>query len=266
MKIGVSTASLFLRELNEDALSVLDGLGVACTEIFLTTQSEYTEDFARLLRLRKGNMDVNSVHLLNTQFEPQLFAVHPRAKQDAFAMLDGAMRSAEIFGAKNYTFHGITRLKKNSVPPDCAKLAPAFEEIMDCCQKYGINLCLETVHWALYNQPGIFSKLKKDLPRLRGVLDVKQARLSCYPYPMYIKDMEGCISHVHLSDVDENGKICLPGKGRFDFEECFRRLKDAGFDGAALIEVYAGDYGEYKELKQSCDFLAEIAAKVGYDF
>ena len=263
MYSGVSTASLFLREYNEDALALLDGLGVRSTEIFLTTFSEYTEEFARLLLSRKGNVEVNSVHLLNTQFEPQLFGAHPRAREDAFRILDGAMASAHIFGAKNYTFHGITRLKKNSVPPDFAKTGKSFCEIAEHCAAHGVRLCLENVHWAYYNQPGIFKKTKEFCPALAGVFDVKQARLSCYPYQMYIKDMEGCISHVHLSDVDERGRICLPGKGVFDFEECFRRLKDAGFDGAALIEVYAGDYGAYKELKASCDFLDEIIYKIG---
>ena len=80
---------------------------------------------------------------------------------------------------------------------------------------------------------------------------------------MYIKDMEGSISHVHLSDVTDTGRICLPGKGVFDFEECFHRLKDAGFNGAALIEVYAGDYGDYTELKQACDYLDELIEKIG---
>lgn len=112
MYSGVSTASLFLREMNEDSLSILDGLGVRSTEVFLTTLSEYTEEFANLLNKRKGKLKVNSVHLLNTQFEPQLFGAHPRAKADAFRILDGAMRSAHIFGAERYTFHGITRLKK----------------------------------------------------------------------------------------------------------------------------------------------------------
>ena len=100
MYSGVSTASLFLREYNEDALALLDGLGVRSTEIFLTTFSEYTEEFARLLLSRRGNLEVNSVHLLNTQFEPQLFGAHPRAREDAFRILDGAMASAHIFGAK----------------------------------------------------------------------------------------------------------------------------------------------------------------------
>ena len=263
MITGVSTASLFLRELNEDALTVLGGLGVRSTEIFLTTFSEYTEEFARLLLSRRGNLQVNSVHLLNTQFEPQLFGAHPRARADAYKILDGAMRSAQIFGARRYTFHATTRLKRNASPPDYVKAGENFCEIAAHCAAFGVQLCLENVHWALYNEPGIFKNLKKYCPQLMGVLDVKQARLSCYPYQMYIKDMEGSISHVHLSDVDERGRICLPGKGIFCFEECFRRLKDAGFDGAALIEVYAGDYGEYAELKQACDYLDEIIYKIG---
>ena len=263
MYTGVSTASLFLREMNEDAVSVLDGLGIRNTEVFLTTFSEYGEEFGRLIAARRGNMRVCSVHVLNTQFEPQLFGAHPRARADAFALLDKAMAGAAVFGAKHYTFHGITRLKKNSVPADAGKLAASLGEIAAACARHGIGLSLENVHWALYNAPGLFRPLKERCPALSGVLDVKQARLSGYPYPMYIKDMEGSISHVHLSDVDERGRICLPGRGVFDFVECFRRLKDAGFCGTALIEVYAGDYGEYAELKRSCDFLGEAAAKAG---
>lgn len=263
MFTGVSTASLFLREMNEDALTVLNGIGVRATEVFLTTFSEYTEEFARLLAARRGNLRVNSVHILNTEFEPQLFGQHPRAKADAFRLLEGAMRSAHIFGAERYTFHGITRLKRNAAPADPGRLAPAFREILDTCAAQGVRLCLETVHWALYNRPGIFRPLKERCPDLLGVLDVKQARLSCWPYPMYIKDMEGSISHVHLSDVDEAGNICLPGRGTFDFEECLRRLKDAGFDGAALIEVYPKDYGDYTELRRACDYLDEIIYKIG---
>ena len=260
---GVSTASLFLRVFIEDPLTVPNGLGVRSTEVFLTTFSEYTEEFARLLLARRGALKVNSVHLLNTQFEPQLFGQHPRAKADAFRILDGAMASARIFGAERYTFHGITRLKKNSAPPDYKKTGKSFCEISECCAAHGVRLCLENVHWAFYNEPGIFGRVREYCPDLSGVFDVKQARLSCYPYQMYIKDMEGCISHVHLSDVNERGKICLPGKGTFDFEECLRRLKDAGFDGAALIEVYANDYGDYRELKQACDYIDEIIYKIG---
>ena len=79
---------------------------------------------------------------------------------------------------------------------------------------------------------------------------------------MYLKDMEGRISHVHLTDVNDAGKICLPGKGSTDFAELIKRLKDVGFDGAMLIEAYPQDYRQYGELKQSCDFLEELIYKL----
>ena len=78
-----------------------------------------------------------------------------------------------------------------------------------------------------------------------------------------IKAMQGKITHVHLSDIDENGKMCLPGKGRYDFETLFKMLKDNGFDGALLVEAYKGDYEQVEELKEACDFLQEIVYKIG---
>ena len=77
MKTGVSTASLFLRRNNQEALSLFNRLGVKNAEVFLTTFSEYEPAFAKSLLESKGEVAVNSVHILNTQFEPQLFAKLP---------------------------------------------------------------------------------------------------------------------------------------------------------------------------------------------
>ena len=69
MQAGVSTASLFLRKYNEEALPLLCDLGVPCAEVFLTTYCEYEESYARMLVEKKGNIRLNSVHILNTQFD-----------------------------------------------------------------------------------------------------------------------------------------------------------------------------------------------------
>ena len=69
------------------------------------------------------------------------------------------------------------------------------------------------------------------------------------------------LSHVHISDVDERGKMCLPGKGKFPFDELIKRLKGVGFDGAILIEVYNRDYQDFAELKASVDYVNEIIQK-----
>ena len=49
MRTGVSTASLFMRENNEEALPLLDALGVRTAEVFLTSFSEYDRNFGELL-------------------------------------------------------------------------------------------------------------------------------------------------------------------------------------------------------------------------
>jgi sugar phosphate isomerase/epimerase len=262
MKIGVSTASLFLREYNEDAIVKLNELGIETTEIFLASYSEYTHSFAKLLKKNKGNIDVHSIHVLNTQYEPQLYTNHLRAKTDAFCCLENVMKTAKMLGAKYYTFHGIARLKKVPIVSNYDIIGEKTNQIIDMCEKYNVSLAYENVHWAYYNYAGFFSELKKRCPKLKGVLDIKQARQSEIDYSEYIKDMTCNIVTVHLSDINENGKIVLPGKGIFDFVALFKQLKDNGFDGALLIEVYKDDYKDVIELKQSTDFVKELTYKI----
>ena len=264
MQVGVSTASLFERKNNEDALPLLDELKIPLAEVFLTSFSEHGKEFATLLNERKGTVKINSVHILNTQFEPQLFSAHPRVKGDAYGWLERVMEGIRVLDAPYYTFHGTarinraSRLGKNDHFPT---MIQHFEELTAFCKERGVTLCLENVEWATYNRPGVFKILSDAIPDLKGVLDIKQARISEYPYETYLEEMGNRLAYVHLSDVDENGKLCLPGKGIFDFETLFKRLFDVGFDGALLIEAYNKDYEKEKELKNSCDFLNELLDK-----
>ncbi len=264
MRTGVSTASLFLRKNNEDALPLLEELGVKTAEVFLTTFSEYGYPFADLLKERKGRLFINSVHDLNTGFEPQLFNAHPRARADAFEWLEKVLQSANALGAPYYTFHGTARMKRAARlqgADNFPKMIECFAQILEVCQTHGVQLCLENVEWATYNRPSVFATLAQELPQLRGVLDIKQARISGYPYEDYLTEMGERLAYAHVSDIDEKGKICLPGRGVFDFDTLVKRLNDVGFDGALLVEVYTDNYGEPVELKQSCDYLDEILYK-----
>ena len=264
MRTGVSTASLFLRENNEEALPLLEKLGVKTAEVFLTSFSEYGYPFADVLKACKGNLSINSVHDLNTNFEPQLFAVHPRVKADAFSWLNKVLDSANALGAPYYTFHGTARMKRAARLPNAdnfPRMIEGFAEILEVCRIHGVGLCLENVEWATYNRPSVFKALAQELPDLRGVLDIKQARISGYPYEEYLTEMGDRLAYAHVSDIKDNGKMCLPGQGSFDFDALVKRLKDVGFDGALLVEAYTGDYGAPIELKQSCDYLDEILYK-----
>lgn len=249
-----------MRRNNEDALPLFDGWGVKCAEVFLTSFSEYEPSFSRMLAERKGGVSVHSVHVLNTQFEPQLYNAHPRVKADAYAWLDKVMQSANALGATHYTFHGIARLKR-TFRDDFERIGALTQELYEYCAARGVTLCYENVEWAYYNRPGVFAELKARCPSLAGVLDIKQARISGYDYGEYLEEMGRNIAHVHVSDIGRDGKMCLPGRGIFDFDGLFSRLADVGFDGPVLIEIYNTDYAETEELEQSYEFLAEKCYK-----
>lgn len=264
MHIGVSTAAFFLRLNNEDVFPVLRELGFDYTEMFFTSYCEYHPSFARSFLQKQGNITVNSVHVLNTQFEPQLFNLNPRVKRDAYQFLGQAMESAHLLGATRYTFHGLSRLKRASrlgENDNYEFVGKRTQEVFEFCQNYGVTLCQENVEWSFYNRPGIFARLKEYCPGLLGVLDIKQARISGYPWQEYLNEMGESLSHVHVTDVDENGRMCLPGKGIFPFPELIARLKDVGFQGCILLEPYQNDYRELSELKESGEYLKELISK-----
>lgn len=266
MKVGISTASLFLRKNNEQALPLFEKFGVKNAEVFLTTYSEYGQEFANRLKALQTNVQVNSVHVLNTQFEPQLFAAHPLVKKDAYFWLDKTLQSARVLGAPFYTFHGTARVKKASRSgkyDDFERMGKGFQELTAYCEKQGVVLALENVEWATYNRVGVFSRLKQSVPTLKGVLDIKQARISGEAYEKYLTEMGQDLVYVHISDIDENGKMCLPMQGTFDFDCLVKRLQDVDFHGALIIEAYAGDYQREEELQIAYENISELLYKHG---
>lgn len=262
MKTGISTASLFGRYDTEDAVSFLSEAGVAAAEVFLESFCEYNVEFGRLIKENKGDMKIHSVHVLTTQYEPQLYSLNQRAKDDSFKILNEAMSAAREINAEYYTFHGGARFKKTPITIDFERVGAITREIMNVTEKYGVKLAYENVHWGYYNYIGFFSALKKYAPGLKATLDIKQARQSGIDYSRFIEEMGGDIVTVHLSDVDETGKMCLPGSGITDFYDLFKRLRDVGFDGALLLEVYKSDFENTGQLIDSLGFITETARKV----
>ncbi len=257
MKVGISTATFFLKELTEDTFSVIRGCGGDVCEVFLTTYSEYEPEFVDLLLSRLQGLEVYSVHSLNTQFEPQLFNAALRTRTDAEKIYRKVLEAGRRLGAKVYTFHGIPRLKKNAVV-DPVSSGKRLEQLGKIAQEYGITLCLENVHWAMFNSPAFFEEAKRHCPHVGAVLDVKQARQSGFDWRDYLAAMGDRLKNVHLSDVDDKGEISMVGKGVFPFGELISRLEDGGYDGPLLIEQYAKNYTDYAEVAESVQYLKNL--------
>lgn len=268
MELGISTASYFTRCYTEEALVPIAKLGASVCEVFLATHCEYTKEFADILlaEMKKAN-DVNpfrvhSVHALTNQFEPELFSRNDRAYSDALITFENVLKVAQNIGATHYTFHGATMLKKAiKYNFDFEHISNRVNRLVEIAKSYGVNFCYENVHWTYFSHPSYFATLRDMCPNLGCTFDIKQARQSGADYLEYLDVMKGRLQTVHLCDYNEEGKTEIPGRGKFDFVTFFKRLRDIGYDGVCLLEVYAKDYKNEEDLKQSYEFLKDCLAR-----
>lgn len=262
MEIGISTASFFGKALTEDAFEIIEKMGIRVCEVFLTTFREYLPEFGQLLKSRKGDIEVYSIHTLNQQFEPELFNPVARTKEDSEFFMKQAAAVAGILHAKYYTFHGPARLKRKPYVFDYKRLGARADEIDLLLQQYGngCRLAYENVHWTYFSTPDFFTNLKEN-SRISACLDIKQAMQAGVSVYEYIDCMGDRLVNVHLCDYDSSGKLCVPGKGGFDFISLFSYLMEKGYDGPLMMELYAGDYSDYGEVERGYQYLQNCLSK-----
>ena len=82
------------------------------------------------------------------------------------------------------------------------------------------------------------------------------------PWPLLALDMlramRGHVRHLHVLDWTADGKLCLPGRGVFDWQQFARVLREDGFDGAVILEPYAQLVESEQALLESICFLRGV--------
>jgi Sugar phosphate isomerases/epimerases len=262
MKLGISTATFFGKELTEDAFYIIRKMGIDVCEVFMTTFSEYEPEFGNLLAERAKGIEVYSIHSLNLHYEPELNNPAVRTRSDAEKIYRKVLENGKKLGAKSYTYHGGARLKNKVYTFDYKKLGNRLEELYAIAQEYGIELSYENVHWAFFSVPEFWQNLRLYSPNLKCTLDIKQAMQAKLDYTKFIPVMQGRLNNVHLSDYDANGALCVPGRGIVDYYKLFSMLRDFGYDGNMMLELYAQNYKNYSEITESIEYLQNILAKI----
>jgi len=261
LRVGISTASFFNRIATENCFATLKQMHVDTAEVLLNTFSEYEKPFVDALVQRKDDIYVHSVQALAAQFEPQLFNTNPRVRADAEAIFRKVCYAGAMLGAKFYTFHGPTRLKRRNYTFDFAKFGETVNKLCEIAESYGLRLSYENVHWTYFNYPDFFKQLKKECPSLCGTLSLSQALKSGFDVYKFLDVMEDRVSTVHLCDTVKDDTL-LPGKGKFNFEKLFRELDKRNVNVHIFIEVYSKDYKDTNELKDSYDYIRKLLADV----
>lgn len=262
LDVGLSTASFYPDYPIEDTIQLIGNMGIGLTEIFLGSYSEYNKAFCQKLKsnLDRYAVDVHSVHTLSTQFEPQIFAKAYRQRRDALDIWKDVLEGAQVIGAKAYVFHG-PPVRKNTNPKlDFKRIGTIIDEMACIAEDFGIKFTWENVYWCWYSTPEFAVRLLENTAsdNIYFTLDIKQAIKSGYTPEDFLHDMGDRVANVHVCDFDNRGNLCLPGRGEYDFKRLYDQLKQQGYSGPIMMEVYRDNYDHYLDMAEAIDFLKDI--------
>ena len=77
-----------------------------------------------------------------------------------------------------------------------------------------------------------------------------------------VKIMDKDIKLVHISDHSDAESCLLPGFGTLNTESFIKELKDVGYNGYLITEIYSKNYKNESEIKDSRLFLSETLNKI----
>ena len=258
MQIGVSTSCLYPM-LTEQALRTVAESGVRETEIFFNAECETRGDlFREICAIREAyGLHIQAVHPYFTFVESRLlFDAYKRRFFDGMEFVKRLCETCRALGSNRLILHGEREPFKISE----AEYIERFGELAMLTAGEGVALTQENVVHFRSQDPEFLSRMQRELGDLFAMtFDVKQAVRSGVDPIALAKRFAPQIVHLHLSDHGDIGD-CLPiGKGSFDFSRLFGVLKDGGFYGDGVVELYRACYKETRELSESAEKLTSIS-------
>lgn len=257
MKLGLSTAAFYGRHETEDAAARIAQLPLDCTEVFLQSDSENTIEFARLVKENLCGVPCTSVHPLGG-YENYMAGRPARQVRDAFDHFRRVLDAGQTLGAQVFVYHGRNTPLLSPLPWNLKWNVEALAPMCEEAEQRGMIIGWENVCWCQLTEPSRVLEAREALPQVRFTLDIKQAmRAGCDPIA-FVHAMGDRICNVHVCDWTEEGKLCLPGEGVFDFDALIGALRAVSYEGPVVMEPYLGLIKSDEALLQSIAFMRNI--------
>ncbi len=257
-----STGSLYPMEPEKAALAAYDA-GFRTLEVFVNCEYEWSDEYIDLFLalLEERGMRVTSVHPYQSGSESfMLFSDYPRRRKETMEYYKKCLRAAARYGAKYFILHGPGRSSEEFRPLYPHEI-DVYRELLDYGDSLGVEVLQENVRKFLSAFPETFRHLAEEVPALGYNLDFKQAVQSGFQIEDLIDAMGSRIRNVHINDLDIHNRCRLPGEGRLDYLDLFGRLRNAGFDGILVTEVYRRDIADLSRIQVSRLFLESELGK-----
>lgn len=254
---GISS-SCFYPLATEESLIKIGKSGCTCTEIFFNSISELEESFIRNLIAIKNNYNLNivSIHPFMSFAETYfLFSSYERRYHDSIDFYKRFFEITNELGAKYFIFHGM------KIPGSInnKEYIERFGELIKIGKQEGINVCQENVVNYISQSPDFIKTMADTIgDDFSIVLDIKQARRACYEPYSFLSAAGKHIRHVHISDYNEDSTCIPPLEGYFDFRKFFSSMKESGYNGSYMIELYDTSYDHEQQIYDSYNKINKI--------
>lgn len=261
MKIGVSTASFYPLE-TELSLEEVGKHGVKLTELFFNAEMELKPSFVDMLADIKDSygMEIPSIHTTMSLAESfMIFSRYERRFRESLNQFAIYSEAAAKLGAKYIVMHGG---KPNGLLTD-EEYCERYMMLKEVTKKNGVTVLQENVkNHRSSDREFLLSMIDILGDEAEFCYDVKQALRSGYEPIGLLEDIIGNVKHLHISDHSVASDCLLPLNGNFDFKSFFTKLKNFGYNGSAVIEVYKDAYNSYDEIFESHKNIKNLGVEI----
>ncbi len=257
MALGISTAC-FYPVPTEEALLEVAKTRAKVTEVFFNSPSELERDFLKKLSAIKeeNGIRIKSVHPFSSFAEGYLlFSHYERRFKDTRDFYKRYYEAAAYVGADVVVMHGA------KLPFDLTDMyTQRFGLMVEDAEQFGIKLAQENVVHYNAQTPKMMGAIKDALKeKFYMVLDIKQAvRAGCSPYD-FVEEFSENICQIHISDYRDDCDCVPPGEGHFDFKKFFKTVREKGYNGDYVIELYRSGFKDIDQLIKSFDSIKDFA-------
>ena len=255
---GISTAC-FYPAVTEDSLLQLAALEPPCVEVFLNAATELQPQYLKRLRAIADHAGIRvvSVHPYCSIMEPMLFfSQYQRRFEEGVELYKHFFRAAALLGADTLVFHGDH--KQSPLPRE--EYFRRFLILWEEAKAMGIHLCQENVERCASGKIDFLANMRKCLPQVEYILDVKQAVRSGIDPLKLVAILGNQVRHIHMSDHRKGADCLIPGDGVFNIREFLLTMRNNRFSGGVIVELYRENFEGIVEISRGFHQLSHIVS------
>lgn len=248
--IGMSTSCYYPLE-TEKSLERVCRLGFKTVEIFINSYLELEDPFIGNYKemINKNGANAVSIHTTASFADGyNYFSDYYRRFEESLEVFKKHINLANKLNSQFLVMHGLKKVSKSSDELYFER----FSKLTDIAKENGVSLLQENVVHFRSESPEYIELMKKSIGDKFGItLDIKQCRRAGVDPYEFVKRHHDIIKHVHISDYNARQDCITPLKGEFDFNNFFKVMKQYGYKGNYMIELYNHSYSDENEIKSA---------------